>query len=95
MTTHDRLNGFTGLIRVVEWDGADVVVKDVGLNDTVEESAADETEFTIDCCSGSTNIIPAPGCVVRKSWVGVLEVGDSNWKLSVSRRSSFSKDVQT
>ena len=46
---------------MVEWDCADIMVKDVGLNDTVEESAADETEFAIDCCSGSTNIVPASG----------------------------------
>jgi len=78
MTTHDWLDGFRGLVCVVEWDGADVVVKDVGFNDTVEESAADETEFTIDCCSSSTNIVPASSCVVRKSWVSVLEVGNSN-----------------
>ena len=61
MTTHDWLDGFGGLICVVEWDCADIMVKDVGLNDTVEESAADETEFAIDCCSGSTNIVPASG----------------------------------
>jgi hypothetical protein len=63
---------------VVKGDGADIVVKDMGFNDTVEESATNETEFTIDRCSSSANIVPASGCVVRKSWISVLEVGDSN-----------------
>jgi len=63
---------------VVEWDGADIVVKDVCFNDTVEQGAADETEFTINCCCGSTNIIPTSGGVMGKRWVSVLEVGDGN-----------------
>jgi hypothetical protein len=95
MTTHDWLDGFRGLICMVERNCADVVMKDVGFNDTVEESAADETEFTIDCCSSSTNIVPASGRVVRKRWVGVLEIGDSNWGSLVNRLISFSKDIHT
>ena len=78
MTTHDRLDGLGSLIGVVERNGADVVVKNVGLDDTVKKSASDESEFTIDGCCGSTNIVPALARVVRKSWVGVLEEGDSN-----------------
>jgi hypothetical protein len=87
MTTHNWLDGFGGFICVVERDGADVVVKNVGLDDAVEESAADETKFTINCCSSSTNIVPAFGRVVRKRWVSVLKVGDGNWKLLVNVRS--------
>jgi hypothetical protein len=65
---------------MIEWDGADIVVENVGFNDTMEETAADETEFTIDCCSGSTNIVPAFRGVVGKRGVSVLEVRDGNWK---------------
>jgi hypothetical protein len=91
MTTHDWLDGFGGFICVVEGDGADIVVKDMGFNNTVEESATNETEFTIDCCSSSANIVPGSSCVVRKSWISVLEVGDSNWELLVSRQSHFTR----
>ncbi len=84
MTTHDRLDGFGCLVCVVEGNGADVVVEDMGFNDTVEESAADETELTIDGCSGSTNIVPAFTRVVGKRRVCVLEVGDGNWDSLVS-----------
>lgn len=52
--------------------------KDVGFNDTVEKSAADKTELAIDCCSGSTNIVPAFGRVMGKSGISVLKVGDGN-----------------
>ena len=72
MTTHDGFNGLGCLICVVEGDCADVVVKDMGLNDAVEESATNEAEFSIDCCSGSANIVPAFGCVMRERGVGVL-----------------------
>jgi hypothetical protein len=79
MDTHDWLDGLGSFIGVVEWDGADVVVEDVGLNNTVEESAANESEFTIDCSSGTTDVVPARTGVVWKCWVGVLKIGDGNW----------------
>jgi hypothetical protein len=78
VTTHDWLDGFGSFIGVVEGDGTDVMVKNVGLDDTVEKSAADESEFTIDRSGGTTNVVPALTTVVRKSWVSVLKVGDSN-----------------
>jgi len=71
------------------------VVKDVGFNDTVEETAADETEFTIDCCSSSTNIIPGFRGVVGKRRVSVLEVGDGNWKSLTTGGISIFKDTHT
>lgn len=78
MLTHDWLDGFTGLVGMVEGDGADVVVKNVSLDDTVEKGTADETEFAVDGCGGTTDIVPALTRVVGKSWIGVLEVGDGN-----------------
>jgi hypothetical protein len=75
---HDRLDGFGGLIGVVEWNGADVVVENVGFNDTMEESAANESEFTVNGCGGATDVVPTSCSVVRKSWISVLEVGDGN-----------------
>lgn len=78
MLTHDRLDGLGGLIGVVERNGADVMVKNVSLDNAVKESAADESKFTVDSCRGTTDVVPALTRVVGKSWVGVLEVGNSN-----------------
>jgi hypothetical protein len=86
MTAHDRFDGFGCLVSVVEGDGADVVVKDVGFNDTMEESAADKTKLAIDCRSGSTDIVPAFGRVMGKGGISVLKVGDCNWMSLASGR---------
>lgn len=75
---HDRLDSLAGLVGVVKGDGADVVVKDVGLDDAVEKLTTDETEFTIDGCSCTADIVPAAGGIVRECGIGVLEVGDGN-----------------
>lgn len=78
MAAHDWLDGLGGLVGMVEGDGADVVVEDVSFNDTMEELATDETELTVDGCSGTTNVVPALTRIVRKRWVGVLEVSNGN-----------------
>ncbi len=64
---------------MVEGNSADVVVKNMGLDDTVEKLTADEAKLAIDRCSGTTNIVPASSSVVRKSRVSVLEEGDSDY----------------
>ena len=66
---------------MVEGDGGNVVVQDVCFDDAVEESAANETEFAVNGCSGSTNIIPTSGGIVGESGVSVLEVGNCNCNL--------------
>lgn len=76
MLAHNLLDGLGGFIGVVEGDGADIVVKNVGLDDTVEELSADESEFSVDGCGGSTGVCPALTGVVGKRWVSVLKVGD-------------------
>lgn len=75
---HHLLDGFTGLISIVERDRADVVVEDVGLNDTVEELTSDETELAVDGGSGANGEVPYLRLIMRKSWVGVLQIGDGN-----------------
>ena len=75
---HDWLDGLGGLIGIVEWDGADVVMEDMGLDDSVKELASNETEFTINGSGGTTGKVPAVGLVVRKGWVSVLKEGDGN-----------------
>lgn len=63
---------------MVEGDGADVVVQDVGLNDAVEEVAADETELAVNGRGGTTSEGPSLAVVVGKGRVGVLEEGDGD-----------------
>jgi hypothetical protein len=75
---HDGLDRLGCLIGIVEWDGRDVVVKHVSLDDTVEQSATNKSKFTVNRCGGTTDVVPARPGVVGKSWVGVLEEGDSN-----------------
>lgn len=78
MFAHDLLDGFSGLVGIVKGNGGDEVVGNVGLDDTVEEMTADESEFTIDGCSGTTSVGPRFGVVVGKRRVSVLEEGNSN-----------------
>ena len=64
MAAHDRLDGFGGFIGVVKGNGGDIMVKDVGFDNAVEELAANETEFAIDGCGGATSVSPGVGLVV-------------------------------
>ncbi len=73
---HDGLDGLGGLVGVVEGDGADVVVQDVGLDDAVEEVAADEAELAVNRGSGTADKVPLVRRVMGKRRVGVLEVGN-------------------
>ena len=81
---HDGLDGLGGLVGVVEGDGGDVVVQDVGLDDAVEYLAADEAEFAVDGGSGAASEVPGLAAVVREGGVGVLEVGDGDCEGGVS-----------
>lgn len=72
VAAHDGLDSLGGFIGVVEGDGADIVVKNVGFDDAVQKLAAYETELSIDGCGGATNIVPASSGVVGERRVGVL-----------------------
>lgn len=76
---HDLLDGLGGFISMVEWDGADVVVSDVGLDDSVEKSTANEPEFTVNRGCGTPGEVPGLVVVVRESGVSVLQVSDGHY----------------
>jgi hypothetical protein len=50
---------------MVEWNRANIVVKNVGLNDAVEEGTTNKPKLTINCRSGTTSISPSRWSVVR------------------------------
>lgn len=76
MLAHDWLDGFGGLIRVIERDGRDVVVKNVRLDDSMEEAATDEAELAIDGSRCATCEVPGFAGVMWEGWICVLKVGD-------------------
>ena len=78
MRTHDGLDGLGGLVGVVEGDGGDVVVQDMGFHNAVQQLAADEAEFAVDGCGGAAGVGPGGGGVVGEAGVGVLEEGDGD-----------------
>ena len=84
MLAHNGTDRVGGLVGVVEGDAADVVVEDVGLDDAVEEVAADEAHLAVDGCCGAADKVPLFGSVVGERWVGVLEEGDGDCSLLVS-----------
>lgn len=78
VAAHDLLDGFAGLIGVVEGDGADIVVENVSFDDAVEYMAADEAKVAVNGCCGATGKVPYFGLVMREGWVGVLQISDGN-----------------
>ena len=78
MVAHDLLDSLGGLIGVVEGDERDKVVEHVGLDDSVHEVAADETELAIDGRGSATGIVPGLRVVVRERGIGVLKEGDGD-----------------
>jgi len=78
MSAHDLLDRLSCLIGVVEGDSRDIVVKNMGLNNTMKKLSTDETKFTINCGCSTSSIGPGFSCVVRKRWVGVLKECDGN-----------------
>jgi hypothetical protein len=70
---------------MIEWNCADIMMEDVGLNNTMQELAADEAKFAINsgCCT--TGIVPAGWGVVRKAGISVLEEGDGNYSIVSTR----------
>lgn len=78
MSAHNLLDGIRSLVCVIERNCADVVVQNVGLDDSVKELSANETEFSIDRGSRSSSIRPAFASVMRERRIGVLKVGDGD-----------------
>ena len=81
---HNDLDGVRCLVCVIEGNGADIVVQNVGFDNPVEELTTNETKFTIDGGRSATGVGPRRGRVVGKRGVGVLKESDGNC-ISISR----------
>lgn len=75
---HDGADGIGGLVGVVKGDGGHVVVQDVGLDDAVQQLAADEAHLAVDGGGSASDKVPLLAGVVGEGRVGVLEEGDGN-----------------
>ena len=75
------LDCFRGFLGVIEWDNRDIVVENMGLNDAVEQRPSYESRITIYCCGSSCGENPGLEPILRDSGVGVLQVGDCNFRL--------------
>ena len=73
MLAHDRLDRFSGFVGVVKWDGGNIVVKHVGLDDTVEEMTADEAKFAVNGCGSTAGKCPSVRFIVGKCGIRVLK----------------------
>lgn len=80
MPAHDLLDRLAGLVGVVKGDGADIMVEDVGLDDSVQNVTADESKVTVDSSSGTAGKVPDFRLVMGEGGVGVLEVSDGHYK---------------
>jgi hypothetical protein len=78
VVAHHTLDSVGGLIGVIEGNVADIVVQNVGLNDAVENVAANEAKVTVNSGSGTTGKVPHFRLVVGKSGISVLEESDGN-----------------
>ena len=76
MATQYWLDGFGSLIGVVERDGGDKMVKDVGLYNAVHEGPTDESKLTVYGCSSATSKVPSCVFVMGEGRIGVLKIGD-------------------
>ena len=79
MTTQDRFDCLGRFIGMVEWNGRDKVMENVGFNDPMEKMAANETKFTVNRCGGATGECPSTGFVMRQRRIGMLKEGNSHW----------------
>lgn len=78
VTTHHRLDSFACLVGMVEGNETDIMVENVGFDDSMEELSTNESEFAVDCRRGTTGVGPSIRSIVRKRRVGMLKECDRN-----------------
>ena len=78
VVTHDGLDRFRRFVGMIKGNGANVVVEDMSLYDSVEEMWTNGPEVPVNGGSCTSREVPRFGFVVREGWVSVLEVGDGD-----------------
>lgn len=81
-----RADGGRGLLLLVKGDTGEEMVDDVGVDDAVEEVAADPAEVAVDGGQGTLDVGPALGVIVVDLGVVVVEVCDGNCMVSKGRK---------
>lgn len=76
MATQYWLDGFRSLIGVIERDGGDKMVKNMGFYNAVHEGPTDEAKLTVYGCSSATSEVPSCVFVMGEGRIGVLKIGD-------------------
>lgn len=78
MAAHDGFDRLGSFIGVIEGNGRNVVMEDVGFYNAMHQSATDEPKFTVDGRSSTARIAPRLGGIMGERRVGVLEEGDGH-----------------
>lgn len=76
MFTHDLTNGLSSLTAIVKGNTRHKVVEHVSLNNIMENMLADESKVTVNSGRSSTSKVPLGCSIVRKTRIGVLQVGN-------------------
>lgn len=73
-----RTDGGSCLLLLVEGDAGEEMVDNVGVDDVVEEVAANPAEVTVDGSKSALDVRPALGVVVMDLGVIVVKIGDGD-----------------
>ena len=65
---------------MVEWNRADVVVKHMSFDDSVEEVRADGPEIPVDRRGSTSGEVPCLRLIMRQRRIGMLKVGDCHFR---------------
>ena len=80
MFAHDWLDGLSGLICMIERYGANVMVKNMSLNDPMEKLPANKPKLPINCRCCASCICPGGRGVVRQGRICMLQESDGHFK---------------
>ena len=78
MAAHDGFDRLRGFVGVIEGNGGNVMMEDVGFYDPMHQSTTDEPKFAVDGCGCATGVAPRFGGIMGERRIGVLEEGDGH-----------------
>jgi len=78
MFAHHIFDSLGCFVCMIEWDGADIMMSDMRLNNTMKKMTTDEAKFAIDGGSCATGEAPNLWLIMRESGIGMLKVCDSH-----------------